>query len=101
MGNTLGDINSEHFNIAGYQITHILPASPADKAGLSLYFDFITDLDDISITTEDRNFFLTYVSKSVKQPIKMNVFSTKTMTRRGTTNRFSMLIVIRSYFDTI
>jgi hypothetical protein len=82
MGNSVAYGASENFNIAGYQITHIIPHSPADKAGLSVYFDFIIELDDISVTTEDREFFLNYVSKSVEQPIKMQVFSTKTMTKR-------------------
>ncbi|KAL0486016.1 hypothetical protein AKO1_012215 [Acrasis kona] len=83
MGNTIGDATGIDFaDIAGYQITHIVPGSPADKAGLSVYFDFIIELDDISVQVEERQFFLDYVSKSLEQSIRMKVFSTKTMTLR-------------------
>lgn len=60
MGNSVPtNIPSE--NIVGYQVISVAPHSPAEKAGLCPYFDFILSMDDIDLSIEDRQFFLTYV----------------------------------------
>ncbi|KAG2374416.1 hypothetical protein C9374_010700 [Naegleria lovaniensis] len=81
MGNSVPtNIPSE--NIVGYQVISVAPHSPAEKAGLCPYFDFILSMDDIDLSIEDRQFFLTYISRSLNQPLKMTVFSLKTMKQR-------------------
>ena len=60
MGNVDSSIPTE--NIVGYQVISVASHSPAEKAGLCPYFDFILSMDDIDLTQENRQFFLTYVS---------------------------------------
>jgi C-terminal processing protease CtpA/Prc len=73
-------------DIVGYQVVRVSPDSPAAKTGLCPYFDFIISLDDISIQNEEHTFVQEYITKSVNQPLKMQIFSTKTMTFRGTSH---------------
>ncbi|KAL9649309.1 hypothetical protein ABK040_014612 [Willaertia magna] len=72
-------------NIIGYQVVCVSHNSPAEKAGLCPYFDFILTIDDIDVTQEDRQFFLTYIGRSINQPLKMTVFSLKYMKNRSVT----------------
>ncbi|KAL9657212.1 hypothetical protein ABK040_011434 [Willaertia magna] len=72
-------------NIIGYQVVCVSHNSPAEKAGLCPYFDFILAIDDIDVTQEDRQFFLTYIGRSINQPLKMTVFSLKYMKNRSVT----------------
>jgi C-terminal processing protease CtpA/Prc len=75
--------NSESSDILAYQVVRVLPNSPAHTAGLSPYFDFILQIDSISVEDENMEFFSDYIAKSQNQPLKMTVYSIKTTKIRG------------------
>lgn len=68
-------------NLRGYQIVWVLPNSPAEKARLSPFFDFIVSVDQVDLSDNGMlkpNFFVEYIQKTVNQPVRLGVFSTKT-----------------------
>eukprot|EP00667_Euglena_gracilis_P016746 EG_transcript_17554 len=66
----------------GYQIGRVVPNSPAHKAGLVPFFDFIQIVDNHPIEQRPATFFREYLMKSVGQQIQLKVFNTKTNTYR-------------------
>lgn len=82
MGNS-DSISDEVDDIIAYQVVRVMPQSPAERSGLSPYFDFILEIDDIPISEETLEFFAKYITKSLNQPLKMKIYNTKTLSYRG------------------
>lgn len=81
MGNEQSASN-EVEDIVAYQVVRVMSNSPAEKAGLSPFFDFILEIDSISVPDETIEFFSDYIAKSQNQSLKMKVYSLKTSSFR-------------------
>mmetsp|Transcript_25147 Transcript_25147/g.39729 ORF Transcript_25147/g.39729 Transcript_25147/m.39729 type:complete len:559 (-) Transcript_25147:161-1837(-) len=66
----------------GYQIGRVVPNSPAHKAGLVPFFDFIQDVDGNPIEQRQSTFFREYLLKAVGRQIILKVFNGKTRVHR-------------------
>eukprot|EP01080_Neovahlkampfia_damariscottae_P011239 gene11239-4059_t len=82
MGNAQSESERKDLQITGYQVVRVIPDSPAFKAGLVPYFDFIISLDNCPVQEEKSDFFSNYINKSENQPLQITVYSTKLMTER-------------------
>jgi C-terminal processing protease CtpA/Prc len=82
MGNST-ESERKDLQISGYQVVRVIPDSPASKAGLVPYFDFIIGLDNCPLQEEKSEFFSNYVNQSENQPLQITVYSTKLMKTRS------------------
>uniref|UniRef100_A0A8C6UL93 Golgi reassembly stacking protein 1a n=1 Tax=Neogobius melanostomus TaxID=47308 RepID=A0A8C6UL93_9GOBI len=62
----------------GYHVHGVQPNSPAEKAGLEPYFDFILSLDNRRLN-EENELLKEVLKASMERTVKMEVYSTKTM----------------------
>uniref|UniRef100_A0A3B4B450 Uncharacterized protein n=1 Tax=Periophthalmus magnuspinnatus TaxID=409849 RepID=A0A3B4B450_9GOBI len=62
----------------GYHVHGVQPNSPAEKAGLLPYFDFILSLDNKRLN-EENELLKEVLKANMERPIRMEVYSTKTM----------------------
>ncbi|XP_055017072.1 Golgi reassembly-stacking protein 1a isoform X2 [Boleophthalmus pectinirostris] len=62
----------------GYHVHGVQPNSPAEKAGLQPYFDFILSLDNKRLN-EENELLKEVLKDNMERPIRMEVYSTKTM----------------------
>ena len=83
MGNVQSESERKDLQITGYQVVRVIPDSPAAKAGLVPYFDFIISLDNCPVQEEKSDFFSNYINKSENQPLQITVYSTKLMKERS------------------
>lgn len=67
--------------LRGYQVTSVVPDSPAMNAGLIPYFDIIVAVNEVNLysicstESERLTFFKEYISSRVDGPISFNVFN--------------------------
>lgn len=62
----------------GYHVHGIQPSSPAEKAGLQPFFDFILSLDNKRLN-EENDMLKELLKAHMERAVKMEVYSTKTM----------------------
>ncbi|XP_069331654.1 Golgi reassembly-stacking protein 1 isoform X1 [Eulemur rufifrons] len=62
----------------GYHLFQVQENSPAQKAGLEAYFDFILTIGHARLN-EDNDTLMALLKANVEKPVKLEVFSTKTM----------------------
>ncbi|XP_020506173.1 Golgi reassembly-stacking protein 1a [Labrus bergylta] len=65
----------------GYHVHSVQPNSPAENAGLQPFFDFILSLDNRRLNEENEQ-LKEILKASVERAVKMEVYSTKTLTLR-------------------
>ncbi|XP_044074423.1 Golgi reassembly-stacking protein 1a isoform X2 [Siniperca chuatsi] len=61
----------------GYHVHGVQPSSPAEKAGLQPFFDFILSLDHKRLN-EENDLLKELLKANVERPVQMEVYSTKT-----------------------
>ncbi|XP_051282607.1 Golgi reassembly-stacking protein 1a [Dicentrarchus labrax] len=61
----------------GYHVHGVQPSSPAEKAGLQPFFDFILSLDNKRLN-EENDLLKELLKANVERAVKMEVYSTKT-----------------------
>lgn len=71
----MGQSDSTLATIQGFQIARVLPNSPAHIAGLIPYFDIITAIDHLPLSTEGSDFFKSYIKKSVGKAVILTIFN--------------------------
>lgn len=71
----MGQSDSTLASIQGFQVARVLPSSPAHVAGLVPYFDIITAIDHLPLSTEGSDFFKSYVKKSLGKTLTLTVFN--------------------------
>ncbi|KAI9298394.1 hypothetical protein K502DRAFT_327423 [Neoconidiobolus thromboides FSU 785] len=84
MGNNQSLENQSDQDLSDYNGFHVLkvkPNSPAEKAGLNPYFDFIVSINDQTTITTLKDFAI-YISRFANQDVKLSVFSLKTRSIR-------------------
>ncbi|XP_070700633.1 Golgi reassembly-stacking protein 1-like [Pempheris klunzingeri] len=62
----------------GYHVHGVQPSSPAEKAGLQPFFDFILSLDSKRLN-EENDLLKELLKANIERAVKMEVYSTKTM----------------------
>ncbi|XP_034559547.1 Golgi reassembly-stacking protein 1-like [Notolabrus celidotus] len=62
----------------GYHVHGVQPSSPAEKAGLQPFFDFILSLDSRRLNEENEQ-LKEILKANVEKAVKMEVYSTKTL----------------------
>ncbi|XP_068197225.1 Golgi reassembly-stacking protein 1a [Antennarius striatus] len=62
----------------GYHVHGVQPSSPAEKAGLQPFFDFILSLDNRRLN-EENDLLKEVLKANMEKAVRMEVFSTKTM----------------------
>eukprot|EP01006_Ploeotia_vitrea_P053326 TRINITY_DN67775_c14_g1_i1.p1 TRINITY_DN67775_c14_g1~~TRINITY_DN67775_c14_g1_i1.p1 ORF type:complete len:428 (+),score=56.62 TRINITY_DN67775_c14_g1_i1:29-1312(+) len=62
---------------AGFQVARVIQGSPAHKAGLVPFFDFIIGVDNVEIE-EESDYFKEYLKTHLEQQVILQVFNTKT-----------------------
>ncbi|KAM6919075.1 Golgi reassembly-stacking protein 1a [Xenentodon cancila] len=62
----------------GYHVHGVQPNSPAEKAGLQPFFDFILSLDSKRLN-EEQDLLKELLKANMEKAVKMEVYSTKTM----------------------
>ncbi|TRY53850.1 hypothetical protein DNTS_002802 [Danionella cerebrum] len=65
----------------GYHVHGVQEDSPAEKAGLEPFFDFIISIDNSRLNQENE-MLKNLLKANVEKPVKMEVYSTKTMRMR-------------------
>jgi hypothetical protein len=71
----MGQSESTLANIQGFQVARVLPGSPAHAAGLIPYFDIITAIDHLPLSSEASDFFKSYVKKSEGKTVALTVYN--------------------------
>lgn len=82
----MGNTNSEPIDpdTKGYHVLKVRENSPAAKAQLDAYFDFIVKINEIPLDT-DPSVFPAIIKQNVKNPVIFTVFSSKTNSYRSVT----------------
>jgi hypothetical protein len=71
----MGQGDSTLASIQGFQVARVLPGSPAHAAGLIPYFDIITAIDHLPLSSEASDFFKSYIKKSEGKTVALTVYN--------------------------